>query len=95
MNIDIKEFLKLDFDNINIIDIRNTFDYRRGHISGSINIPSNYLIYNFSKYLDKNRTYYIYCNSGISSLNLVNKLNSFGYNTITIDGGYNKYLLEK
>ena len=47
------------------------------------------------KYLFKNEIYYIYCQSGHSSNNLVQMLNDKGYHTVNITGGYNNYLLRK
>ena len=77
----------------NIIDIRNIKKYNQSHIEGAINIDQYDLLFNPSKYLKKDETYYIYCNSGVSSRVVVNRLNSLGYHTVNIDGGYNNYLL--
>ena len=80
---------------INLIDIRDSYNYNLGHIYNSRNIPMYSLICNPSKFLSINETYYIYCQSGNRSKNVVNKLNSLGYDTINVDGGYNLYLLMK
>lgn len=80
---------------MNIIDIRNKKEYEIGHIPGAISIDSYELLFNPSKYLNKNETYHIYCNSGITSNGVVSKLNSMGYKCVNIDGGYKKYLLSK
>ena len=79
----------------NIIDIRSLNNYNKGHIDGAIHINQFDLLFNPSNYLNKEETYYIYCNSGVSSKVVVNKLNSLGYHTVNIDGGYNNYLLRK
>ena len=60
-----------------------------------INITYYDILLNYDKYLDKNRIYYIYCNSGFKSKRLVNKLNMLGYNCVNIEGGYNNYLVNK
>ena len=75
---------------MNIIDIRNKNDYLLGHIPNAISIPYNDIFLNPSKYLNKNDLYYIYCRTGVTSKKLVNYLNKLGYNTVNIDGGYNK-----
>ena len=67
--------------------------YQNGHISGARFIEKYELIKNPEKYLNKEETYYIYCNSGIQSKMVVQKLNSIGYSTVNIDGGYYNYLL--
>ena len=76
----------------NIIDIRTKEKYLISHIEDAVNISYMDLLLNHKKYLVKNKTYYIYCDSGIRSKRLVNELNSLGYHTIDIEGGYNNYL---
>ena len=74
-----------------VIDIRDRNSYLLGHIDDAINIDKSALLSNPDKYLNKTDIYYIYCNSGISSKRVVNQLNLLGYNTVNIDGGYNKF----
>lgn len=91
-SINIDELLnKLKTEKLNIIDIRTNTNYQYGHIPTAININKTLLINSPEKYLDKTKVYYIYCQSGHSSLNIVNLLNKQGYNTINITGGYNNY----
>ena len=85
----------LNMHNPNIIDIRDNYTYNLGHIKGAINIPYYNLLGNYSHYLSKNDKYYLYCENGRQSLNICNRLNSFGYNTFNIDGGYERYLISK
>ena len=89
-SININDLLKLS--NINIIDIRNNYYYNLGHINGAINIPYYNLLNNHNYYLNKYSIYYLYCDTGEQSLEIVNRLNSFGYHTINIIGGYEAYL---
>lgn len=92
MTIDIKDFLEiLKKDHINIIDIRSKYIYDLNHIDKSLNIPYDYLVLNPSKYLNKNDTYYLYCQAGYTSKTISKKLNSLGYKTISVNGGYNSY----
>lgn len=76
------------------IDIRNKNEYFKSHIEGAININYYDLLINYNKYLDRNKIYYIYCNSGLKSRVIVSKLNKLGYNCVNIEGGYNNYLLK-
>ncbi len=78
-----------------IIDIRTPYEYQAGHIPNSINIEKELLLSNPNYYLNKEEKYYLYCKSGIRSEKVVKYLNSIGYNTINIPGGYNNYLLRK
>lgn len=75
-----------------IIDIRNTYSYSLGHISGAISVPYYNLLNNYSHYLSKYNRYYLYCDTGDQSLEIVERLNRFGYDTLNIIGGYQEYL---
>lgn len=71
-----------------IVDIRDSYSYNISHIKNAINIPYYNLLNNYSHYLNKNNTYYLYCDEGIQSKEISSRLNSFGYNTKSIKGGY-------
>lgn len=86
---------KLENEKLNLIDVRDKYQYNTGHIEGAINIPSNFLIANPENYLDKNKTYYLYCYSGHISNDISRELNYLGYKTVSVFGGYNYYLLIK
>ena len=79
--------LKL-LDNPIIIDIRDNYSYNISHIKNSLNIPYYNLLNNYSHYLNKNNTYYLYCDEGKQSFEISKRLNSFGYKTKSIEGGY-------
>ena len=83
-------FMK-EFD-FNIIDIRMKYDYDKGHIDKAVNIREDLLLNNPGYYLDKSKLYYIYCENGHRSKMVVNKLNSMGYHTLNIEGGYKKIM---
>ena len=82
-------------NNPNIIDIRNENEFLMGTIPSSKNIPAIKLEISPEKYLNKNETYYIFCNNGKTSKVLTKKLNIQGYRTVNIIGGYFNYLLRK
>ena len=85
-NISINDLFKIDKPII--IDIRNKISYNNGHIDNAINIPYEELLVNYNKYLEKNKTYYIYCSRGIKSVKLCQIMRLKGYNTVNILGGY-------
>ena len=91
-NINIEEIIN-NLNNLNIIDIRDSYLYNIGNIPYSINIPMNFIMMNPDNYIDKNKEYYIYCNYGVNSQKLCSFLNNKGYNVININGGYNSYKL--
>ena len=82
----------LNLNNPKIIDIRDNYSYNLGHINGAINIPYYNLLNNYSHYLKKGEKYYLYCENGRQSLQISDRLNLFGYDTLTINGGYEEYL---
>ena len=71
-----------------IIDVRDNFSYNEGHIKNALNIPYYSLLSNYSMYLKKNESYYLYCNYGKQSMEISNRLNMFGYNTYYVKEGY-------
>lgn len=79
----------------NIIDIRAKYAYDDGHIEKAVNIREDLLLNNPSFYLNKKDIYYLYCDTGHRSRIVANRLNSLGYKTLNIEGGYKNYLLEK
>ena len=86
MNIYLKE-LRPEY---NIIDIRDNYLYNQGHVFNAKNIPMNELLYNTSRYLNKNDRYYIYCTSGIRSKKTCDLLFALGYNVVNVIDGYGK-----
>lgn len=93
-SISIKELLNKGSD-ISIIDIRSNQSYNNNHIPNAKNIPSMELISNPSKYLDKGKTYYLYCQKGSSSIRVCSLLNNLGYNVINVNGGYEAWILQQ
>ena len=89
-SIDVRNLRNL-IPNIKIIDIRDNISFNRGCIPTAVNIPKNFLLMNASNYLNKNDTYYIYCEMGSNSKNVCLDLLSRGYKVVNIIGGYNSY----
>lgn len=82
----------MNMDNSIIVDIRDNYSYNVSHVKGAINIPYYSLLNNYSHYLDKNKIYYLYCDEGRQSFEISKRLNSFGYNTKSIIGGYISFM---
>lgn len=85
----------LTYNNPIIIDIRNNQSYNNNHIDGAINIPYQELITNPSKYLEKNKRYFIYCQKGLTSVKVCNRLYNQGYSVVNIIGGYEEWIMKK
>ena len=74
--------------NYNVIDIRDRYEYDKGHYFNSINIPYVLLLNNPSRYLLKEKKYYIYCTSGIRSKKTCELLSLIGYDVINVKDGF-------
>ena len=92
-NISVHELKKLN--NINIIDIRNKEKYNNTHIPNAINIEQEKLLLEPSKYIEKEKRYYLYCQKGMSSFNVCKILTKLGYKVTNINGGYESYILNE
>ena len=77
--------------NINLIDIREPFEYKSGSIKSAKNIPMGNLLENPEKYLEKDKEYHILCQSGGRSARACNKLSGLGFNVINVVGGVGSY----
>lgn len=74
----------------NIIDIRSRRKYMKSHIYNAKNIDENNLVDMPHMYLDKDKTYYIYCSTGYHSSRCCKLLRAQGYNVINVEDGYEK-----
>jgi rhodanese-related sulfurtransferase len=74
-----------------IIDVRDPNDFLMGHIPNSINIEHVKLIKEHSKYLIHNTTYYIICDTGTVSRNVVQLLQKYSYKLIDIIDGFESW----
>ena len=85
-----------DIDNligkVEIIDIREPYEYSGGTIKTSKNIPMQTLLSNSDKYLKKDKEYYILCQSGGRSSRVCSELSKEGFNVTNIAGGVGSYL---
>lgn len=77
---------------IELIDIREKYEYANGHLPSTKNIPMEELLSNAEKYLDNNRDYYIICQSGGRSSKACTELTNVGYKVINVSGGTGSYV---
>ncbi len=75
----------------NIIDIRDRESYNKGHIFNAKNICETDLLKNYRSYLNRNETYYIYCDLGRKSRKVCEILSVLGYDVVNMYGGYDMY----
>lgn len=78
-------------ENINLIDIREHHEFKIGTVKGAKNIPSEELLKNTDKYLNKDEKYYIMCRAGSKSLKTCQELWAKGYDVYDVAGGFSQY----
>lgn len=77
---------------IDLIDIRESYEYKSGHVPTAQNIPMDTILTKPEKYLDKNKEYHIICQSGGRSSRACQALSVKGYKVVNIFGGTGSYL---
>ena len=76
---------------IKLIDIREPNEVARGTIKSAKNVPMGKLLSDTDKYLDKETTYYIMCQSGARSGRTTRSLAKQGYHVVNVLGGMGSY----
>lgn len=77
---------------VELIDIRENYEYAGGSIRSAKNIPMGELLNEPDKYLSKDKEYYIMCQSGGRSSRACGNLLNQGFNVINVSGGMGSYL---
>ena len=77
---------------IELIDIREPYEYQSGTLRTTKNIPMGTLLTNPEKYLIKGKEYYIMCHSGARSRSTCKRLEKLGYDVVNVQGGMSSYL---
>jgi len=94
-DIKILDFLNLNKKEVQVIDVREEYEFEDGHIQ-SINIPMDQVFDSLNK-IEKNKKVIVYCNSGRRGAAVVHILRKkFQFDNIyNLEGGYQKYLENK
>lgn len=90
VTIDVNELDKL-IGQIELIDVREGYEYKTGSIKTAKNIPMGSLLARPSSYLDKRKTYYIMCQAGTRSKRCAKQLFKQGFSVINVSGGIMRY----
>lgn len=77
---------------IELIDIREPYEYKSGSIKTAKNIPMGNLLNNPDTYLKKDKTYYIMCQSGGRSSRSCSILTKKGFDVVNVAGGVGSYV---
>ena len=70
-----------------IVDLRSQKEYLEGHLDNAINMP-NATIDIINQYERKNYTWILYCKRGSMSFKLAKVMADYGYDVMTVVGGY-------
>lgn len=93
---DVKRIRVNDMDDligkVELIDIREPYEFKSGTLRTAKNIPMMDLISGANRYLIKDKTYYIMCQSGARSRQCCKVLSKQGYDVIDVAGGYGSYV---
>ena len=74
-------------DKIQIVDVREHFEWDICHIEGALNIPMNLIVESIDK-IPKEIITVVMCHHGVRSMNVIHYLESIGYkNLINLQGG--------
>ena len=76
---------------IELIDIREEYEYAGGSIKTAKNIPMGNLLSNPDKYMSKDKTYFIMCQSGARSARTTGALANQGFDVVNVSGGMGSY----
>ena len=86
-NVKMNDFEKaLNQGNINILDVREEYEYEEGHVPGSINVPTSEFLKHMHL-IDKDKHYYIICLTGSRSQMVARYLDQQGYQVSNVLGG--------
>lgn len=75
---------------VTLLDVRTKAEYAGGNIEGFINIPLDSLRERIHE-LDKSKTVYVHCRSGVRSYNAARILSQNGFEVYNLSGGYQLY----
>ena len=90
--ITIKDFLEIDRNDLQVIDVREQYEYENGNID-SINIPMDKILQSTNK-IQRDKQVIIYCQTGRRAAAVVYMLKKeFNIdNVFNLSGGYSAYL---
>lgn len=90
INAGVKEASSMD--HALLVDVRNDFEYKQGHIPGSMNFAMSRILKEAEAvFPDRTQPLYLYCQSGARSARAGKLLELLGYESVTDLGGIADY----
>lgn len=85
-NLNLQQF-KSEYQGHRLVDVRETQEFKQGHIAGAVNIPLSQIERRLNE-IPKDKPVYLYCRSGMRSKQAAKLLSRHGYNEISqLNGG--------
>ncbi len=82
-----KDFIKLNFKEINVVDLREKDELLVRPFSQALNFPFSSIWENIDD-IPKDKPVYVFCHSGELSTEIVSILTERGYDAVNVEGGY-------
>ncbi|WP_133127271.1 rhodanese-like domain-containing protein [Legionella nagasakiensis] len=88
--VELDHTLKKNKDKVNIIDVRLSEDYKKGHIPGAVNLPKHQWDDTSASILRKDQVNVLYCYTQVCHLaaNAALKFAKQGYPVMELEGGF-------
>ena len=86
-HISVEEFLKLDWNSLTLLDLREPDQVLLGAVEGAVNIPFSRIGKELEK-LPKDKPIYVFCQEGSLSTEITEQLQDWGYEATNLDGGW-------
>lgn len=81
-----------DIGKIELIDIREPYEFAGGSLKTAKNVPMGNLLTNPAHYMTQGKPYYLVCQSGARSARTAGSLAKQGYDVTNVVGGVGSYV---
>ena len=84
----------LENGEIQLVDVREQFEYDAGHVPSSLHIPMNEIVARASE-IDKDKPVAFICLMGARSAMVTDHFRQQGYDAYNVEGGFAHWFVEK
>jgi len=88
--------LYLKSDSSMLIDVRESFEFTGKRLKGAVNIPSSGKLESATDTINRNRSLFLYCTSGVRSKRIAVRLYDLGFRKLySLEGGITAWKKER